>query len=127
MVIGHVGGLRASDGDLVRIVDRDHLPIGFGLWNSRSQISLRLLNVCIDAPGRGFWERRLDRAIELRRQMLGLEAITNAFRVLHAEADGLSGLIVDKYDDVLSAEIFSLGMYQRIGPILKLISDRLGA
>ena len=45
---------------------------------------------------------------------------------IHAEGDGLSGLIVDRYDDVLSVQVFSLGMYQRIGPILSLIADRLG-
>ena len=58
--------------------------------------------------------------------MLGLDRETNAYRVVHAEGDGLSGLIVDRYDDVLSVEIFSLGMYQRIGPILSLLADRLG-
>ena len=58
--------------------------------------------------------------------MLGLDATTNAYRVIHAEGDGLSGLIVDRFDDVLSVEIFSLGMYQRIGPILELLAGRLG-
>jgi 23S rRNA (cytosine1962-C5)-methyltransferase len=125
MVIGAVGP-RASDGDLVRVVDRDHLPIGFGLWNSRSQISLRLLSTGVEPPGRDFWDRRIERAVVLRRQLLGLEEVTNAYRVLHAEGDGLSGLIVDRYDDVLSVEVFSLGIYQRIGSVLPLLADRLG-
>src|SRR5437763_17049436 len=71
MVIGPVGGARASDGDLVRVVDRDHLPIGFGLWNGRSQISLRLLAQGLDPIGREFWERRLEQAVVLRREVLG--------------------------------------------------------
>jgi 23S rRNA (cytosine1962-C5)-methyltransferase len=125
MVIGPVGP-RPADGDLVRVVDRDHLPVGFGLWNSRSQISLRLLVTGVEPPGRSFWERRIDRAVALRRSMLGLEDVTNAYRVVHAEADGLSGLIIDRYDDVLSVEVFSLGMYQRIGSILPLVAERLG-
>jgi 23S rRNA (cytosine1962-C5)-methyltransferase len=58
--------------------------------------------------------------------MLGLDRVTNAYRVLHAEGDGLSGLIVDRFDDVLSAELFSLGMYQRIGPILSMVADAVG-
>jgi 23S rRNA (cytosine1962-C5)-methyltransferase len=58
--------------------------------------------------------------------MLGLDEVTNAYRVVHAEGDGLSGLIIDRYDDVLSAEVFSLGMYQRIGSILPLVAERLG-
>ena len=126
MIVGPVGRLRPLDGDLVRVVDRDHLPIGFGLWNGRSQISLRLLAPGIEPPGLEFWARRIDRAVALRREALGLDATTNAYRVIHAEGDGLSGLVVDRFDDVLSAEVFSLGMYQRIGPILDLVAQRLG-
>ena len=126
MVIGPVGPIRPTDGDLVRVVDRDQLPLGFGFWNSRSQITLRLLTPSLDSPGVDFWRERIARAVSLRRATLDLDAATNAYRVLHAEGDGLSGLIVDRYDDVLSVEVFSLGMYQRIGPILSLLADPLG-
>ncbi|MBV8232988.1 MAG: class I SAM-dependent rRNA methyltransferase [Planctomycetaceae bacterium] len=126
MVIGPVGANRPADGDLVRVVDRDHLPLGFGLWNGRSQISLRLLAPGIDPPGLDFWNHRVDQALALRREMLGLDGVTNAYRVVHAEGDGLSGLIIDRFDDVLSVEIFSLGMYQRLGPIVDLFASRLG-
>jgi 23S rRNA (cytosine1962-C5)-methyltransferase len=126
MVIGPAGTVRPSDGDLVRVVDRDQVPIGFGLWNSRSQISLRLLAAGAEPPGREFWIGRIERAIALRHEMLGLEQLTSAYRVVHAEGDGLSGLIVDRFDDVLSVETFSLGMYQRIGSILPLLAERLG-
>ncbi len=126
MVIGPVGPVRPRDGDMVRVVDRDGLPIGFGLWNARSQINLRMLCQGVEAPGPAFWEGRLDRAIALRRDLLKLEDSTDAYRVVHAEADGLSGLILDRFDDVLSAEVFSLGIYQRIGPILDRAAERLG-
>ena len=126
MVIGPVGPIRPRDGDLVRVVDREGFPLGFGLWNARSQINLRLLVSGIEPPGPEFWEGRIDRAIALRRDLLKLDESTNAYRVIHAEADGLSGLIVDRFDDVLSAEVFSLGMYQRVGPILNRVAERLG-
>jgi len=126
MVVGAVGGFRPADGDLVRVVDREHLPIGYALWNSRSQIALRLISRGIDPPGPEFWRDRVARAAALRRVDLGLDAVADAYRVVHAEADGLSGLIVDRYADVLSVEIFSLGMYQRIGPILELLAAELG-
>ena len=80
----------------------------------------------VEAPGPAFWEGRIDQAIALRRDLLKLEGSTDAYRVIHAEADGLSGLILDRFDDVLSAEIYSLGMYQRIGPILDRVAARLG-
>jgi 23S rRNA (cytosine1962-C5)-methyltransferase len=126
MTIGPAGRVRPRDGDLVRVIDRDGLPVGFGLWNARSQINVRMIAPGIDPPGEAFWRGRIDRAIALRRQLLGLDAVTNAYRVVHAEADGLSGLIVDRFDDVLSVEIFSLGMYQRIGPILAILAEKAG-
>jgi len=125
MTIGPVGRARPRDGDLVRVVDRDGLPLGFGLWNARSQINVRMLAQGVEPPGEAFWRARIDRAIALRREMLGLDRETTAYRVVHAEADGLTGLIVDKFDDVLSAEVFSLGIYQRIGPILEILGERL--
>lgn len=126
MVVGAVGGNRPFEGDLIRIVDREHFPIGFGLWNSRSQITIRLLSRGSTPPGPEFWAERIARAVAMRRDTLGLEGVTNAYRVVHAEGDGLSGLIVDRYDSVLSIEIFSLGMYQRIGPILEILAKELG-
>ncbi|MFO0909631.1 MAG: hypothetical protein U0794_14965 [Isosphaeraceae bacterium] len=77
-------------------------------------------------PGKDLWLGRLDRAIDLRRNLLALDDTTNAYRVVHAEGDGLSGLMVDRFDDVLSIETFSLGMYQRIGPIVDHLGQRLG-
>ena len=126
MIIGPTGPVRPRDGDIVRVVDRDGLPLGYGLWNTRSQIGLRLLRAGVEPPGPSFWDERIDRALNLRRDLLGLDEVANAYRVIHAEADGLSGLIVDRYDDVLSAEAFSLGMYQRVGPILDRIAAKLG-
>ena len=120
MVIGPVGPGLPSAGDLVRAVDRDGKLLGYGLWNPRSQISLRLLSREAEPPGPEFWTKKIASAIDLRQKTLGLDEQATAYRVLHAEGDGLSGLIADRFDDVLSIEIFSLGMYQRIGPIVEL-------
>jgi 23S rRNA (cytosine1962-C5)-methyltransferase len=126
MVEGPVGAAAPNHGDLVRVVDRDNLHLGYALWNGRSQISLRFLSRRPEAPGPEFWARRVDEAVALRTSLLGLDRETDAYRVVHAEGDGLSGLIVDRFADVLSLEIFSLGMYQRIGPIVSMFADRLG-
>ncbi len=126
MVEGPVGAAAPNHGDLVRVVDRDGQHLGFALYNGRSQIALRLLSRQPDAPGPEFWARRIDEAAALRLSLLGLERETDAYRVIHAEGDGLSGLVVDHFADVLSVEVFSLGIYQRIGPILGLLAGRLG-
>jgi 23S rRNA (cytosine1962-C5)-methyltransferase len=126
MVAGPVGAAVPNPGDLVRVIDRDGQHLGFALWNGRSQISLRLISRHESPPGQEFWEQRVDRAVELRSGILGLDRLTDAYRVIHAEGDGLSGLVVDRFHDVLSVQVLSLGMYQRIGPILSLCAARLG-
>jgi 23S rRNA (cytosine1962-C5)-methyltransferase len=126
MVEGPIGAAAPNHGDLVRVVDRDAQHVGYALYNGRSQIALRLLSRGQDPPGREFWARRIDEAVALRRSLLGLDRETDAYRVIHAEGDGLTGLVVDRFADVLSVEVFSLGIYQRIGPILGLCADRLG-
>jgi 23S rRNA (cytosine1962-C5)-methyltransferase len=126
MIEGPVGAAVPNHGDLVRVVDRHGQPLGYALWNGRSQICLRFLSHGTEPPGPEFWSNRIDSAAALRTTILGLDRETNAYRVVHAEGDGLSGLIVDRFDDVLSVEVFSLGMYQRIGSILSLCAARLG-
>src|SRR5436309_851766 len=84
-------------------------------------VSLRMLSTGPEPPGTAFWEQRIDRAISLRNGLLDLDSATNAYRVVHAEGDGLSSLVVDRFADVLSVEVFSLAIYQRIGPILDIL------
>jgi 23S rRNA (cytosine1962-C5)-methyltransferase len=126
MLDGPRGAASPNHGDIVRVVDRDDVQLGYALWNGRSQISLRFLSRLDKPPGLEFWTQRIAQATALRTKFLTLDRETNAYRVIHAEGDGLSGLIVDRYDDVLSVQVFSLGMYQRMGPILALIAEALG-
>ena len=54
----------------------------------------------------------LERAIALRRDWLGLDAVTDAYRLVHSEGDGLSGLVVDRFGSTLVLEFFAAGMYR---------------
>jgi 23S rRNA (cytosine1962-C5)-methyltransferase len=116
----------AQPGDLVEVIGRDGERFGYGLYNPRSEIVVRMLGYDQDAPSEAFWQQRLERAVELRRDLLRLDEATNAYRVVHAEGDGLTGLVVDRFGDVLSAEIFSLGMYQRAQEILARLTALCG-
>jgi 23S rRNA (cytosine1962-C5)-methyltransferase len=78
-------------------------------------------------PDEAFWQGRLAAAVELRRGMLRLDEAGSACRLVHAEGDGLSGLVVDRFADVLSAEAFSLGMYQRAEELLRRLAAICGA
>lgn len=104
---------KPKPGEIVDAFDIDGQFIGRGFYNGHSRIALRILEtdpaVAVDAA---WFERRIGAAVELRRQVLKLDEVSNAWRVVHAEGDGLSGLVVDRYDDLLVVEFFSAGMYR---------------
>jgi 23S rRNA (cytosine1962-C5)-methyltransferase len=116
----------AKSGEYVAVYDADRKLLGYGLYNQRSEIAVRMVRHEALTPDEPYWEELLDRAVSLRRDFLKLDATTDAYRVIHAESDGFPGLMVDKLGDVLSAEAFSLGMYQRAGDILERLEKRLG-
>ncbi len=98
----------------------------YGIYNPRSEVAVRLISWWGEWPDEPFWDRIVDNAVSLRRDVLKLDETTDAYRVMHGEADGVPGLVVDRYGDCLSAEIFSLGMYYRCIPILERLQQRLG-
>jgi 23S rRNA (cytosine1962-C5)-methyltransferase len=104
---------RPKPGSLVDVVGVDGDFIGRGFYNGHSRIALRMLEndpeIEIDA---GWFARKIGAALQLRREFLKLDAIGNAWRVIHSEGDGLSGLVVDRYDDLLVVGFFSAGMYR---------------
>src|SRR5262245_15674105 len=104
---------RIPGGSVVDIVDRENQWVGRGFYNGHSRIALRVLTTdpaeAIDAA---FFERRLAQAISLRRNWLKLDAVTDAYRLVHAEGDGLSGLVVDRFGSTLVLEFFAAGMYR---------------
>ncbi|MCW5577004.1 MAG: RlmI/RlmK family 23S rRNA methyltransferase, partial [Dokdonella sp.] len=93
---------RPKPGSIVDIVDREGRFAGRGFYNGHSRISLRVLTADPDeAVDAGFFARRIAAAVALRRDVLKLDAITDAWRVIHSEGDGLSGLVVDRFADML--------------------------
>jgi 23S rRNA (cytosine1962-C5)-methyltransferase len=104
---------KPKPGSVVDIVGIDGDWIGRGFYNGHSRIALRILEtereVAIDA---GWFARKIAAAVALRREVLQLDAISDAWRVVHSEGDGLSGLVVDRYGDLLVVEYFSAGMFR---------------
>jgi 23S rRNA (cytosine1962-C5)-methyltransferase len=93
---------------VVRVQDSRGKPIGSALWSPASEISLRLLDrnadVAIDAL---WWRQRLHEAIERRAPVA---ALTNAYRLVHGEADGCPSFICDRYDRWLVVQLMSAGI-----------------
>ena len=110
---------RIPPGSIVDILDRDGQWVGRGFYNGHSRIALRLLTSNKDeAIDEEFFARRITRAVELRRNWLKLDDVTNAYRLVHSEGDGLSGLIVDRFGSTIVLEFFSAGMV-RVRQILQ--------
>ena len=117
----------ARPGDVVAVCVERGRVFGYGLFNPRAEIAVRMLRWGNDAPDLAWWTGQLARAVELRRGLLGLDAAADAYRVIHSEGDGLSGIVVDRFADVLSAEAFSLGMFQRGAALLEQLAPLCGA
>lgn len=112
-------------GDLIRLTLEDSRLNGWGIFNPKSERRIRTLVYTPDFPD-NFWKSSLKEAVNYRTHFLNLEQETEAWRVIHAEADGFPGLMVDRYGDILSAEAFIPGMLQRCEPILQELHQLLG-
>lgn len=97
----------APDGSVVRLLCKDRF-LGMGYYNGRTDIAVRLLSRQDEAPDAGFFASRF-RALRDRKEEWLPEG-TDAYRLAFAEADGLPGLVVDKYADALVAQFHTLGM-----------------
>src|SRR5262249_11613001 len=113
-------------GDWVAVYHGDQELLGFGIYNPRAEIAVRMFRWGQEPPDEAFWLERLKFAVQLRQNQLRLGEVTDCYRLIHAEADGFSGLVVDRIGDTLSAEAFSLGMYQRAPEIVQRLSDICG-
>jgi 23S rRNA (cytosine1962-C5)-methyltransferase len=105
----------APDGDLVQVKDHRQRFLGVGFYNSKSKINVRVLAPERIEVNQAFFEERIRAALAVRQKHL---PDASSFRVVNAESDFLSGLIVDKYEDVLVVQTSSLGMDQRKPMIL---------
>ncbi len=114
------------DGGVVDITNQRGSYIATGFINRHSKIRLRILtrnaNERID---RGFWERRLRRAVDYRRRVMG-EQFDNC-RLIFGESDGFPGLTVDRFGSVLVTQTLSLGTEQHKYDIIGALVDMLGA
>lgn len=99
-----------DEGQLVQVKDHRQRMLGVGFFNSKAKIAVRILAHDRVEANAAFFEERIRAALAVRqRHMPG----ATSFRVVNAEGDFLSGLIVDKYEDVLVMQVSSLGMDQR--------------
>jgi len=112
---GSIDKGKADPGETVRIEAGDGHFLGWGAYSPASQIRVRAWSFDeaerIDAS---FFERRIEAAFAIRRR---LPIASDALRVIHGEADGLPGLIVDRYGETLVAQFLAVGV-ERWKPVI---------
>lgn len=110
----------AADGDLVQVKDHRQRFLGVGVYNSRSKINVRVLSGERVELNQAFFTRAIRQALAARQRYL---PGATSFRVVNAESDFLSGLIVDKYEEVLVLQISSLAMDRRKALIVSALQE----
>jgi 23S rRNA (cytosine1962-C5)-methyltransferase len=113
----------AKPGDLVRVLGKEGEPFGWGLWNPRTRIPLRIVSHTTGDLDESFFEAAIRRAADLRRNVCQLDRVTDSYRAIHGGADFLPGLVADKFADVLSIELSSLAAWQRLPRWLPLLHE----
>ncbi|MBN1848351.1 MAG: class I SAM-dependent rRNA methyltransferase [Deltaproteobacteria bacterium] len=112
------------DGQIVAVCDANGSHLGYGYYNSRSQIAVRMLSFGTEKVDKDFLANRIRMAYEKRRSNPCLKN-TNAFRIIFSEGDFLPGLIVDEYNSHLVIQILTLGMEMLRNTLLELLLDIL--
>lgn len=111
--------VEAENGSIVDVVAKGRF-VGQAFYSKHSEITLRVLS---RGALTGSWlVDRIDAAIRFREEVLGLRG---ACRLVHGESDGLPGLIVDRYGDVLAIQILAAAMESRTTAIVDALVNRL--
>ncbi len=120
---GEIYRSNAEPGTIVTVLDPSGREVGKGLFNPRSIIAVRLLTRSKREQITPAWfQERVRQAVRLRRTWMGNR---NAYRVFYAEADGIPGLVVDRYGPMLVMEVLSLGLLPYVDAIVETLVEEL--
>ncbi|MDH3197767.1 MAG: class I SAM-dependent rRNA methyltransferase [Candidatus Krumholzibacteria bacterium] len=113
-----------TPGDIVDVVAADGAFVGRGYHNAQSRICVRLLSWDPDtAIDEAWWQSKVEAAISARAS-LESDATTDAYRLVHAEADLLPGLVADRYADVVVVQFLTAGVEQARDAIVGALGTR---
>jgi 23S rRNA (cytosine1962-C5)-methyltransferase len=113
-----------APGSLVAVVDDRGKPLGTALYSSASQIAIRKISTEPVNDLSGLLRKRIGEAIAYRERLV---RDTDAYRIVFSEADFLPGLIVDRYNDLISLQVLTQAMDTKVArqAILAELSERL--
>ena len=114
-----------NQGEIVKIQDSQDQFLAFGYYNQSSKITVRAIewNEKINIDD-NWWKDKLTQAIERRKSLL-ISKETDSVRLIYSEADGIPGLIVDKYADYLVMQVLTAGVELQKNLITNHLNDLL--
>lgn len=115
-----------ADGDTLDLLDWRGAFVARAAINQSSKIRLRVFSRQREASfDEDLIEERLERAVHLREKVMALPREATAYRLVHSDGDGLSGLILDRYGDFLVMQVSSLIIERRRGALIRFLQERL--
>ncbi len=118
----------AAAADLVAVEDEHGKRIGYALHSPGSLLCARLVSRAPAPPDlEALLDLRLDAAIAFRRRLCPDPSVTDAYRLVHSEGDGLPGLVVDRLGPVLVAQFATAPMFRRRAWLAERLLARTGA
>jgi 23S rRNA (cytosine1962-C5)-methyltransferase len=115
-----VAKIEARGGDVVRVINARGRGLGSALYSDQSEITLRFVSRDSESVDSRFWRARLSQAIRFRET---LEIDATAYRLVHAEADLLPSLVVDRYGNYLVLQALSQGVDRLVPEFTELLAD----
>lgn len=107
-----------APGDLAVVFDDKRKFAAIGLWDPDSPMRVRVLHAGAPQPvDADFWQTRLIAAADLRRPLLDDDDVTGV-RLVHGENDGLPGLVIDRYADIIVVKLYSAAWFAHLRPVL---------
>jgi 23S rRNA (cytosine1962-C5)-methyltransferase len=122
-IVMDAGAKAIEAGSLVRLLRADGSPLALAIFNPHTLIAARRLTNDLEAKiDADFFAQRLDRALRLRELLVG----EPYYRLIHAEADGMPGVVMDRFGELMVVQINTAGM-ERLLPEIQAALDKVVA
>lgn len=118
---------QVEEGDIVSVFSPQNQHLATGYYSQKGSIAIRVLTFEEEAIDLQFWKQKLQQAYDYRRAIGLIDSNeTNVFRLVNAEGDGVSGLIVDYYNGTAVFQAHSIGIYRQRENITLALQEVLG-
>jgi 23S rRNA (cytosine1962-C5)-methyltransferase len=126
-----MGATEIAGGALITVMDGRGIPLGTGLYSAASQIAVRMVSAEAALSRGAYLEQVRERivgALDLRDEVAPVSAENDACRLVFSEADGLPGIVADRYHDLVILQLLTQGTAQDdVREVLtEVIRERLG-